>query len=422
MGFKLKSGNRTSFKQMGGTEASPAKDMKTGSYKQSFESPAKQKNEKVSKEMQNKMAEVKAANLAETNKILKSQGKPPVEQIKESPAKQKVNKGGEGKDQNKIFDEKGNHIGNWVNDKKVMFNDKPAVDQNLRRDKLVKKMEKKDLKTLKSKGGATCAKCGVKSIDHKSTTHAFTTSAHDPDWEGGDTFDVKPKPQSPAKQVKTSGLGPRSSFGGVKNPELTKDKKKPFSTKVMRDGLKNAAHGVKDPGNWQPHQFKKKKSPAKDKPVLTHDHNYGKESGEKQSPAKQTKDTFKDGSKKSSRDKFNDTETAIEQRKADRKDDQRRFTNKGVKTIVGEKSSGLGPRAKNSGMTRTQAARNRAEMSGLDSKSPYWFKINGKTVNKKQYLNYENKPGNMEGGGKQTNHPDVYGRKANNHGRGPKTK
>lgn len=35
-------------------------------------------------------------------------------------AKQKVVKEGEGQDQNKIFDEKGNHVGNWVDGKKVM--------------------------------------------------------------------------------------------------------------------------------------------------------------------------------------------------------------------------------------------------------------------------------------------------------------
>ena len=37
MGLKLKSGNTTSFKLMGGTDKSPAKDMKTGSYKHKFE-------------------------------------------------------------------------------------------------------------------------------------------------------------------------------------------------------------------------------------------------------------------------------------------------------------------------------------------------------------------------------------------------
>ena len=40
--------------------------------------------------------------------------------FKSSPAKQKVNKGGEAQDQNKIFDEKGNHVGTYVNGKKVM--------------------------------------------------------------------------------------------------------------------------------------------------------------------------------------------------------------------------------------------------------------------------------------------------------------
>ena len=38
----------------------------------------------------------------------------------DSPAKQKVTKEGEGKDQDKIFDKKGNHIGTYVNGKKVM--------------------------------------------------------------------------------------------------------------------------------------------------------------------------------------------------------------------------------------------------------------------------------------------------------------
>ena len=41
MGFKLRSGNKSSFKDMGGTEQAPAKDMKTGKYEHSFESPGK---------------------------------------------------------------------------------------------------------------------------------------------------------------------------------------------------------------------------------------------------------------------------------------------------------------------------------------------------------------------------------------------
>ena len=44
MAFKMRSGNKVSFKNMG---SSPAKDMKTGKYEHSFESPAKQKKEKT---------------------------------------------------------------------------------------------------------------------------------------------------------------------------------------------------------------------------------------------------------------------------------------------------------------------------------------------------------------------------------------
>jgi len=84
------------------------------------------------------------------------------------------------------------------------------------------------------------------------------------------------------------------------------------------------------------------------------------------SPAKQTATTWADGTKKSARDMFNDKETAIEQRKTDRVDNQ---------------------------------------------KSPYWFKINGKKVTHAQYKAYENKPGGDEPG-KQTNHPDAMGYKA----------
>ena len=46
-----------------------------------------------------------------------------------------------------------------------------------------------------------------------------------------------------------------------------------------------------------------------------------------------------------------------------------------------------------------------------DKKRAYWYKINGKAVTKAQYLAYKNEPGNMEGGGKTTSDPDVYGRK-----------
>jgi hypothetical protein len=37
-----------------------------------------------------------------------------------SPMKQRLTKGGEGQDENKIFDNKGNHVGDWKDGKKVM--------------------------------------------------------------------------------------------------------------------------------------------------------------------------------------------------------------------------------------------------------------------------------------------------------------
>tara|TARA_R110001583_G_scaffold144271_1_gene296297 strand:+ start:745 stop:1650 length:906 start_codon:yes stop_codon:yes gene_type:complete len=301
MAFKLKSGNTTSFKLMGGTDKSPAKHRLTRRVpnKVDFDRLPKSypRDHAVEIKHDHPKDEKKGDSIKTEHGVVVSDKKPsPAKDMKtgsykqsfessskKSPAYQKVNKEGEAQDQDKIFDAKGNHIGNWVNDKKVMFNDKPAVDQNLRRDKLVKKMEKKNLKTLKK------------------------------------------------------------------------------------------------------------------------------------SPAKQTKDTFADGSKKSARDKFNDKETAAEIKKNGGRDNQKR------KSIVGEKTSGFGPVAQKNNLTPKQNAVSRAEMSGLDSKSPYWYKVNGKTVSKNQYLNYENKPGGDEPG-KQTNHPDVYGRIKNNHGRGPKTK
>ena len=38
-----------------------------------------------------------------------------------SPLQQRLTKGGEGQDENKIFDNKGKHVGNYVNGKKVML-------------------------------------------------------------------------------------------------------------------------------------------------------------------------------------------------------------------------------------------------------------------------------------------------------------
>ena len=267
-GFKMKSGNKPGFKQMG---SSPAKDMKTGSYEHSFESPAKQR----------------------------------------------LNKGGEAQDQDKIFNNKGEHVGDWVNGRKVMLNkeshQKKQAASNWEPAYPGADMGKKKYVAQNKKSPAKQNKRQEKLKDLREMDKNV-------DLDKGENMPVK-----------RSGFGPSTAFGGVKNPELTKTKK-PSSKKVFKDGPKNRVHYhnkpnkvSKDP-HWQPYQSRGKKSPAK-----------------------QTDST------------------------------------------------------------------NTAE-------NKYWYKIDGKTVTKAQYLKHENKPGNMEGGGKQTNHPDVYGKIANNHGRRPKTK
>lgn len=69
------------------------------------------------------------------------------------------------------------------------------------------------------------------------------------------------KMTNPFKQAKTSGFGPSTAFGGVKNLELVKTKKTKHK-KVMIDGPKNTTHRsdgkkTKDQ-HWQAWQFNKR--------------------------------------------------------------------------------------------------------------------------------------------------------------------
>ena len=75
---------------------------------------------------------------------------------------QKVVKEGEGQDQNKIFDEKGNHVGNWVNGKKVML--KPTIPTTPAKNK----EEKVKVTTTYNADGSY-----VKSDGKKSTTYTL---------------------------------------------------------------------------------------------------------------------------------------------------------------------------------------------------------------------------------------------------------
>ena len=94
---------------------------------------------------------------------------------------------------------------------------------------------------------------------------------------------------------------------------------------------------------------------------------------------------------------------------------------KQIELALLKKRKGLGPREIQGEDDQSyEAAVTRSEM-GMTKEQPYWYKINGQRVSKDAYIKYENKPGGDELG-KQTNDPDVYGRKANNHGRGKKTK
>jgi hypothetical protein len=227
MAFKLKSGNTTNFKNMG---SSPAKDMKTGSYKHKFESPAKQR----------------------------------------------LKKGGEGQDEDKIFNNEGKHVGNWVNDKKVMFTkkelalmpegdqgdfepaypgadvDRKEYEKQLKKEKInkgrpAKKGESPAKKTKTTK--AEKRKNLLKAVPNeeafnklsKVDQEGFTKKAK----EVG--LPMMPKKKSPAKQAKRKGFGPSKAFGGVLNPELVNwekrfGKKETSSRKVMKDGSSNRAH------------------------------------------------------------------------------------------------------------------------------------------------------------------------------------
>ena len=90
--------------------------------------------------------------------------------------------------------------------------------------------------------------------------------------------------------------------------------------------------------------------------------------------------------------------------------------------VLLKKREGLGPREIQGEDDQSREAHiTRKEMGVYKDPSKYWYKINKQNVSKEAYKKYENKPGSDEPG-KQTNDPDVYGRKANNHGRGPKTK
>ena len=221
MTFKLRSGNKPQFKQVG---SSPVKDMKTGKYEHRFESPAKQR----------------------------------------------VIKGGEGQDQDKIFDEKGNHIGNWVNDKKVMFNDKPVEERYLKRKKNYKSLTPEQKKRLEdaAKVGVEGVKKGLKKESKSPTKQKYDLSKATVTESKSAEFDrkglVKDKVGPVAEQKKKSEgrkiidwLGEREKAqteGKVKKAYetlQTKKTKKDIKTKESNTKMKNLIKKMIDKG-WTP--------------------------------------------------------------------------------------------------------------------------------------------------------------------------
>ena len=200
----------------------------------------------------------------------------------------------------------------------------------------------------------------------------------------GNKSSFKNMGSSPNKQVKTKGLGPRTAFGGVKNPELKNGKGKI----VYKNGKKyyQASDGSLHTGQVDDYE----RELAQDKKM------------------------FKDGPKKqvTGADLGKDPHWQPHQFNA---------PNKQIELALLRKRKGLGPREIQGEDDQSyEAAVTRKEM-GMTKEYPYYYKINGQRVSKEAYIKYKNKPGGDEPG-KQTNDPDVYGRKANNHGRGKKTK
>ena len=161
---------------------------------------------------------------------------------KNPPTKQRSTKGGEAQDQDKIFDTKGKHVGTYVNGKKVM---KSTTSKHGQLDDAERDF-KRDMD--RARPNKAKDKALNKMLKEKSPAQQTKLKNLSGTKSRGSVDEVN--------LSKMSGLGPRTAFGGVKNPELVK-KKKTKSKKVMKDGPKNRTHGAGDTGNWQPHQFKK---------------------------------------------------------------------------------------------------------------------------------------------------------------------
>ena len=139
--------------------------------------------------------------------------------------------------------------------------------------KIKAKKAKKKKSPAKAKGGTDPKKPSNKKIFGREEEKVFGgTKVKNRGDEGPTKKDLrkanrqarKAAKTSPAKMngggmpVKTKGLGPRASFGGVKNPELNKKNKEAKKTKekkVFKDGPKNRVHykgKIVSQEDWRP--------------------------------------------------------------------------------------------------------------------------------------------------------------------------
>ena len=130
MAFNLRSGNKSSFKNIGSSPAKETPPMSASTKKKKFyvDNYEKNKDKPGFQEAMNKafggettmdgMTSTTTKKSPATQKVEKGQGK----LIKGNKAEPAQNWPGEteGQDENKIFNKKGEHIGDWVNSKKVM--------------------------------------------------------------------------------------------------------------------------------------------------------------------------------------------------------------------------------------------------------------------------------------------------------------
>jgi len=132
---------------------------------------------------------------------------------KKSPAKQKVNKGGEAQDQNKIFNKKGKHVGDYVNGKAVYQHDTSTMNRTKRtiRKSLADNPEdaKKVYKTLKARKS--------------------TESAH------GQLSDAQYEFEQDLKNAKRKTKTTRKAFPDLQPEKKPAPTKKIEGSKAMRD-------------------------------------------------------------------------------------------------------------------------------------------------------------------------------------------